>query len=77
MIEWEDAASDGGDWESYDETTLDPIKTYTVGWLVKQTKQYVVVCHTINAEDSTAGRMVVPYRMLKSIRTVAAGSASI
>lgn len=60
-LEWYDHASKQGWVDSEDVSDPDhvyPILNYTTGWIVEETKQYLIISHTINS-DSCADPMVI------------------
>ena len=55
-IRWTDINSFDGAWLDLKEsTTLKPIQMETIGWIVHQTKEYIVVVSTLNSTGDLAG----------------------
>jgi hypothetical protein len=77
LVKWVDAAADDGGWVPNAEAELAPVATWTVGWVVREDDEHIVVCNTINGLDHVSGRIVIPTHMVKDIKVIGHGSVEI
>ena len=70
-IEWLDAYTEDG-WKSYYNMSSISDSPYcrTNAWFVKETKDFIIVCHTIGKtqKEEMMGKLVIPKRWIKVIR---------
>jgi hypothetical protein len=70
LIAWLDAASGDG-WEELNETSPSEHLTYTIGFLVAETKNFYVLAATYDPDTkSTNARMSIPKGMVKEKREI-------
>ncbi len=71
-FEWFDAAGAAGWMSQLERNTfgLKPIKVQTVGWLIKEDKESITVCHSQSSEDHTNGYITVPKGWIKKRRNI-------
>ena len=70
-VEWVDSARNN-DWNTVDEinfkTSFRPIEVETVGWLIHETDDYIVVAQSIGYEpEQFCGTMTIPKCSIKKI----------
>lgn len=67
-VEWVDATTSDG-WESFEASLLHAVsKTCeTIGFLLKQDEKEIVVCHTIDQDCDTNGRIAIPIAFVRGI----------
>jgi hypothetical protein len=61
-VEWLDHCSLGPTrtWQDLsDAVELTPVKMYSVGWVIKETKKYIIVVPTHNSSDHCYGEMLI------------------
>ena len=63
-IEWEDAASSGG-WIELGEEKLDPLIVTTVGFLIKETKDRLILAQSLTNGHRSADRIQIPKAWIK------------
>ena len=70
-IKWVDTYTQDG-WKSFDEMREISESLYcrTNAWFVSQTKDFIVVCHTIGKtkEEEMMGKLVLPKRCIKVVK---------
>lgn len=69
LVEWEDAAQDGG-WRSRKvarKTKAEP--TQSVGFIVKDGKHYLVIAQSMNEED-VGDTLTIPKGWITSVKTL-------
>jgi hypothetical protein len=64
-IVWDDAETTALGWEHKDEVTTPPRLACTLGWLILENADYVVVAHSADADGNTNGRIQIPIKMIK------------
>jgi hypothetical protein len=69
-ILWDDAATMVQGWEPADDIRLDEQMCVTVGFLVKETEQHLMIASTVDVDGNTNGRFQIPRQMVKSQRVV-------
>lgn len=67
---WDDAATMAQGWEPAADIRLDEQICLTVGFLVKETEQHLMIASTVDAEGNTNGRFQIPRQMVKSQRVL-------
>lgn len=69
-IDWGDAFIDTHDFSSKEVATTEPVWRRTVGFLVGENKHGYVLAtdEYFKAEDGVAGKMFIPYGMVKRVR---------
>ena len=70
IVEWVDAHTGHG-WERDDEADGEGSIVYTVGFLVRSTRQAVTVASTTDRKGSNNSRITIPRGMVKAIRRTA------
>ena len=70
-IVWDDACSDAG-WQSAKSVKFEPQIVVTVGFLISENKNYVIVGHTYSADDYV-GWFQIPKGMILSRKTLKRG----
>jgi len=66
-VVWDDACSSGR-WQSIAELTGTPKRCNTTGYLLKKTKESVVVSHTVSADGDTCCELTIPTQMVKVVK---------
>ena len=66
-IEWDDATTDNG-WEEVPEN-LEPSLAITVGFLVRETKDHLLIASTYD-ETHTNARLQIPKKLIKSRKEI-------
>lgn len=69
-VVWDDAETTALGWEHKDEVTTPPRLACTLGFLVVENDDYLVIAHSADAEGNTNGRIQIPKRMVKSLASV-------
>lgn len=70
FIQWYDASSDHG-WQETKDVTPHKALTYSVGFVVKETKQAIVLANTWDQESETCNCiMTIPIGMIKRRRVM-------
>lgn len=70
MVWWYDACCDSG-WESVRDVTHHKQLTLSVGFVIKESKQALVIANTFDPETDTCnGRMTIPIGMIKKRRVM-------
>lgn len=69
-IHWDDAATMVQGWEPAAEIRLDEQICVTVGFLVKETEQHLMIASTVDMDGNTNGRFQIPRQMIRSQRVV-------
>lgn len=70
---WEDACSmSGGGWHSMEDLeNMSPLPIHTIGWLVKETKTYLVLASHLDGGGFTgSGDLCVPKAWIKKKKVV-------
>jgi hypothetical protein len=67
-IVWDDACSDSG-WQSAKEVKWEAQLVYTTGYLISESKDYVLIGHTYSGDDFV-GWFQIPKRMIVSRKTL-------
>lgn len=62
-IRWDDAETSGG-WEQASDLKPVHAEAITVGFVVAETKDHVVIASTIGEDGSTNGRIQIPVKMI-------------
>ena len=70
LIEWEDSFGCPTGWQYADEVTPSPIIVHSVGWLLKETKEYKFLAPHINKPGTSerpqiAGYITIPVGAIK------------
>lgn len=68
-ILWDDAATSHG-WEQANDIKPEVEIAVTVGFLVKETAEHVVIASTVGEDGSCNGRIQVPKKMIRKRRTI-------
>ena len=68
-IEWDDAAGLRHGWESSIEK-LEPQTVLSVGFLLKETDDHIVIAQDVDAEGQHNGRSQIPKGMIKKIKVI-------
>lgn len=67
LVKWVDAVTMGHGWRSQDEIAkTQPTLCQSVGWVLKQTKQKLILVSTIEGDDCD-GDTTIPMGMVKEI----------
>jgi hypothetical protein len=70
VITWEDSFS-MDNWQTRQgaiANTERPMTCQTIGFVLKESKDTITVCHTANEEDQVCGVMQIPRRCIVKIR---------
>lgn len=76
LVEWEDASGGMGDWVSLDDLPVDvPYLCASVGWLVAESKDRIIIVANIATENERHERqgchaMTIPRSMIRRIVTL-------
>lgn len=65
---WDDACSDAG-WQTTKQIKFEPQKVVTVGLLIAENKDYIIIAHTYSADDYV-GWFQIPKGMILSRKTL-------
>lgn len=65
---WDDACSDAG-WQTTKQIKFEPQKVVTVGLLIAENKDYLIIAHTYSADDYV-GWFQIPKGMILSRKTL-------
>jgi hypothetical protein len=68
-IQWDDAATDHG-WQQPDEIEPHVEMALTVGFVVKETADHVVIASTVGEDGSCNGRIQIPKKMIRKRRII-------
>lgn len=68
-IRWDDATNLEADWVDPSEEKPVPQMVTTVGFLVAQTEDHLVICHTTDGTHVN-GRFQIPRAMIKKMRSL-------
>lgn len=68
-LEWDDAQTDTG-WLDHGEIETGTALAITIGFLVKETAEHVVVASTVGEDGSTNGRIQIPKKMILKRRVI-------
>jgi hypothetical protein len=68
-VTWEDAESDHG-WEPSADTDMSPAMAVTVGFLIKDESERVVIASTCDAQNNSNNRLKIPRGMIRSMRKI-------
>jgi len=68
-IRWDDAETSGG-WEQATDLAPKHAEAITVGFLVAETADHVVIANTVGEDGSTNGRIQIPSKMILKRRTM-------
>jgi hypothetical protein len=68
-IVWDDACSESG-WCYVDDTKLSPQHCYTVGFLIFESRDHILIGHTHDGEGGYVGWFQIPKRMIVSRKTL-------
>ena len=68
-ISWDDAATSHG-WEAAEDLETEAEIATTIGFLVKETSDHVVIASTIDANGNNNGRIQIPKRMIRKRRVI-------
>lgn len=71
IVRWIDISSHDGAWMDYsDAENLKPISVDTVGWIIKETNEYIVIVSSLSPEDGetvTGSVNAIPRGCIQSI----------
>lgn len=56
--------------EVADFQTRDLMECQTIGFIIKRARNYITVCHTMNAEGSVCGVIQIPKKMIYKIENL-------
>lgn len=66
IIKWLDSKAAPHEWEYRDDLgTLEPVTCTTLGFIVKETKDYITIAHTIS-DNQVLGRITIPRGCIKN-----------
>lgn len=68
-LEWDDAQTDTG-WVDHTEIKTEHAVAITIGFLVKESSEHVVIASTVGEDGSTNGRIQIPKKMILKRRTM-------
>lgn len=68
-ILWEDAETASG-WDTTDNVHAVAPVVLTVGFLIKEGRNAIVVASTVDSEESNNARMLIPKKMIKSVEII-------
>lgn len=67
LITWHDAFAITNTWIEVSDIDDEPCVTHSVGWLLADAKKdHVVICQSINAEDTIDSVLAIPVAMVKN-----------
>ncbi len=69
-VVWLDASTDGQGWEAETDAVVKIPVVMTIGFLIKETEDGLLVASTACEEKTTNARIVIPRGMLKSMKYV-------
>ena len=70
-IRWDDAETSGG-WEQSTDLHPTHAEAITVGFLVAETENHIVIANTVGEDGSTNGRIQIPVKMILKRKTMRA-----
>ena len=68
-IDWTDAHSNGG-WTLPKDVDIKPVKVHSVGWLIKDTKDYFVLAQNMSSSGNSADRIHIPKKWIHKKRKI-------
>lgn len=68
-IQWDDAATSHG-WEAAEDLETEAEIAVTIGFIVKETQDHIIVASTIDANGNTNGRIQIPKKMIRRRRVI-------
>lgn len=67
-VEWLDICSGTPNWARLDDLEVGPLKCESVGWLVKETDEYICIAQNYNEEENlVADTMTFPKAIITKI----------
>jgi hypothetical protein len=66
---WDDACS-SDPWQEADKIDPSPKRCYTTGYMIKRTKDAIVISHTVSDDGDACCVITIPVKMAKVIRKV-------
>jgi len=63
LLHWDDAASDHG-WKDASEVEVKNEQAITVGFVIKETDDHILIAATIDADGNTNDRSQIPKKMI-------------
>jgi len=78
LVRWTDIASHDGAWmDLEDAKALKPGQMQTLGWVIKETPDYIVVASTIDQDEDIVGSVnAIPRTVITEIVSRASGCSS-
>ena len=68
-VDWIDAHSNGG-WSLPKDINIKPLKVNSVGWLIKDTKDYIVLAQNMSSSGNCADRIHIPKKWIQKKRKI-------
>jgi len=74
IVEWIDPYSDDEEWTAINKIKIDLPTVYSVGFVVKETKEVLVIAHSFGripkekSEQECCGMMIIPKKAIKRRR---------
>ena len=75
IIEWFDPYSDDSEWQSVDKIKIDLAMVYSIGHVIKETDEVIVIAHSLGRTPSEktnecCGMMIIPKKCIKKRRKI-------
>lgn len=69
-VVWDDAETTALGWEHINELTIEPRLAVTIGFLLRENDEHIVISHSADGDANTNGRIQIPVKMIKERREV-------